>query len=91
MQSLTEREFGLNANACGGIPEGQHASLQSVTEEADKAMYERKQFVKETFMSEEAQPDSDAASEEISVINTRKHILIADDMESNREILGDLL
>ena len=35
-----------------------HSSLASVFEEADKAMYERKQFVKSVLSGESAAPDS---------------------------------
>lgn len=68
-----------------------HDSLVGVFEEADKAMYERKQFIKQTLSSEDAMPEDDPVDDEIPVINIRKRILIADDIESNREILGDLL
>ena len=71
--------------------DAQHYSLLSVFEEADKAMYERKQFLKQTFLTDDHLPESDSALEEIPVINVRKHLLIADDIESNREILGDSL
>ena len=68
-----------------------HRSLQSVAEEADKAMYERKQYLKETVLKKEADPGSEAVSEYIPVIHARKHVLIVDDQEMNREIMGDLL
>ena len=68
-----------------------HASLTDVMEEADKAMYERKQYLKETLFNEDKPADSSPDSDYIPVIHARKHILIADDVESNREILGDLL
>ena len=70
---------------------GQHASLSAVVDDADKAMYERKQFLKETLLSEESPSDSDSDPEYMPEINLRKHILIADDIESNREMLGELL
>lgn len=68
-----------------------HFSLLSVFEEADLAMYERKQFLKMTCLSDGRHADRDLAEKEIPVIHVRKHILIADDVEMNREILGDLL
>ena len=71
--------------------EDRHANLLSVFEEADKAMYERKQLMKVAVPSEEAQANGDLESEDIPVINVRKHILIADDMEMGREMLGELL
>lgn len=68
-----------------------HASLSSVFEDADKAMYERKQAMKDSFQPEDDQADSNPAYEYIPAIHTRKHILIADDVEMNREMMGDLL
>jgi diguanylate cyclase (GGDEF)-like protein len=54
-------------------------------------MYERKQYLKKTVLKQEEQPDSEESSDYIPVIHARKHILIVDDMELNREIMGDLL
>ena len=68
-----------------------HANLLSVFEEADKAMYEKKQLMKEAILSDDIQTEVDLEAEEIPVINIRKRILIADDIEMNREMLGDLL
>ena len=69
----------------------QHHSLSSVFEDADKAMYERKQFLKENILPKENVTDNSPAYEYIPVIHTRKQILIVDDAEMNREIMGDLL
>ena len=71
--------------------ENRHDSLLSVFEEADKSMYDRKQFLKESCLSEDYTTDVDPDYEEIPVINVRKQILIADDIAMNREILGSLL
>ena len=68
-----------------------HHLLLSVFEEADKAMYERKQFLKKTCMPEEYHPAGEPDYEQMPVISSRKQLLIADDIEMNREILGDLL
>ena len=68
-----------------------HHSLLNVTEEADKAMYARKQHLKETLLKKDDKPDSDTGSDYIPVIHARKHILIVDDIEMNRELMGDLL
>ena len=68
-----------------------HYSLQRVFEEADRSMYERKQYMKEHYILEDPGKDLDLMSDEIPVIHARKHILIVDDIEMNREILGDLL
>ena len=70
---------------------GQHASVSSVFEDADKAMYERKQRLKALGLSKGDQPDDSPEPEYIPVIHARKHILIVDDVEMNREIMGDLL
>ena len=68
-----------------------HRSLLNVSEEADKAMYARKQHLKETILKKDDKPDSDTGSDYIPVIHARKHILIVDDIEMNRELMGDLL
>ena len=69
----------------------QHYSLSSVFEEADKAMYERKQRMKEAFSPDSEPSESDLRPQVIPAINVRKAVLIVDDIEMNRDILGDLL
>ena len=54
-------------------------------------MYARKQYLKETVLKTDDKPESETASDYIPVIHARKAVLIADDIEMNREILGDLL
>ncbi|MBR0365206.1 MAG: hypothetical protein IJH94_00205, partial [Clostridia bacterium] len=68
-----------------------HHSILSVAEDADKVMYERKKYMKETILKRGDTSDSDSNSDYIPVIHNRKHVLIVDDIESNREIMGDLL
>ena len=72
-----------------------HSSLLRVFEEADKAMYERKKLLKELRVPEVSQTGADSDTEvdpeALTLIHVRKQILIADDIETNREILGDLL
>lgn len=68
-----------------------HETVLSVFEDADKAMYERKQFMKESMLPEDDKTDSSADTELLPVIHARKSILIADDIEMNRELMGDLL
>lgn len=68
-----------------------HPSLLSVFEDADKAMYERKQFLKESVLPKEKETEDDSGYEYIPVIHARKHILIADDVEMTREMMGELL
>ena len=69
----------------------QHASLLSVFEEADKAMYERKQYLKAHELSRNAPPEGNPQQEYIPVIHGRKRVLIVDDQAQNREIMGGLL
>lgn len=68
-----------------------HPSLLQVAEEADKAMYARKQYLKETILKKDDIADSETATDYIPVIHARKRILIVDDTAMNREIMGDLL
>lgn len=71
--------------------QGRHTSLSSVFEEADKAMYKRKQLMKESLAAGVSASKDEVVIEDIPIINVRRHILIADDVEMNREILGELL
>ena len=80
----------------GGAAEyqaGQDQSIQDVFERADSAMYKEKMLLKELGAesredeSETGDPDFD----DLSLLHVRKHILIADDVATNREILGDVL
>lgn len=71
--------------------EERHSSFTIMFEEADKAMYERKQFLKSMILPTESESDSESAYEYIPVIHARKQILIVDDMELTRKMLGDLL
>ena len=82
----------------GGMAEyipGRDHHLHEIFARADEAMYEEKTLLKSLGAviredeSERTQRDIDF--EELLARSTRKHILIADDMVTNREILGDLL
>ena len=66
-----------------------HTCLLNVFEEADKAMYEKKQIMKASFPTDPVKPEHSSSSEYIPVIHARKHILVADDMEINRAIMKD--
>ena len=68
-----------------------HDSLQRVLEEADKAMYEKKQLLKESLVLADDGTGNIPNSEYIPAIHTRKHVLIIDDVEMNREVMGDFL
>ena len=68
-----------------------HLSLMGVAEEADMAMYERKEFVKKALSSDSTGPARIRDTAYIPVIHARKTILIVDDVQMNREIMGNLL
>ena len=68
-----------------------HRSLMGVAEEADMAMYERKEFVKKALSSDSTGPARIRDTAYIPVIHARKTILIVDDVQMNREIMGNLL
>ena len=73
------------------IPSQDH-SVREIFERADLAMYEEKTLLRSVgAKTRGGMQDSRFDEEELPVINVRKYILIADDVESNREILGDLL
>ncbi len=87
-----------DAVVSGGLSEfapGQDTSVQQVFERADAEMYQEKMLLKSlgaiTRDDESDASDRDDAYDDILVFNTRKHILIADDVELSRDILGDLL
>ena len=73
---------------------GQDQSIRAVFKRADAAMYKEKTLLKDIG---HAHTEHSENEEEIldfehkSTFNRRRSILIAEDMESNREILGDLL
>ena len=58
---------------------------------ADRHRYVKKQFMKQFCASEAPEAERDPEPEDVPMIRERKQLLIADDVESNREILGDLL
>ena len=68
-----------------------HPTVLSVAEEADKAMYERKQSLKKTVSPLGEDEDGMQDTEYIPVIHARKTILIVDDVEMNHEIMRELL
>ena len=82
----------------GGLSEyipGKDASVRAVFERADAAMYEEKMLLKNLGAAVREDPKEEENRtgdwEDILFVSPRCHILIADDVESNREILGDLL
>ena len=72
---------------------GTDADVNSVLHHADDLMYEEKKEHKEndTVTSDEHEPEDMLMTAGIPVINVRKRILIAEDVEIQREMLGDLL
>ena len=73
----------------------QDRNVHEVFERADSAMYEEKTVLKDlgavTRGEEPDANDRETSLDDLPMITIRKHILIADDVSSNREILGDLL
>ena len=82
----------------GGMAEyipGQDLTVKEIFERADEAMYEEKQLLKSlgaiSREDGEERTEQDLNFEEFLASSIRKHILIADDVDTNREMLGDLL
>lgn len=82
----------------GGLEEyapGQHRCVREVFEQADAKMYQEKLLLKSlgaaTRDDESQKPAVNTMFDDITDLNVRKHLLIADDVQPNREILGDLL
>ncbi len=67
--------------------------VKDIFERADANMYKEKMLLKSLGAAtrDDTSDRFGANGEEIPFINMRKHILIADDQETNREILGSLL
>ena len=85
------------AFGCARFVPRQDSSISMVFERADAAMYQEKDLLKHLNSEGDEGEDNVADAyqardlEDISVISVRRHILIADDMEVSRGILGDLL
>jgi len=82
----------------GGLAEyipGQDLSVREIFDRADATMYKEKMLLKSlgaVTRDEDAERDlHDPYLEDMPEFNLRRHILIADDILSNREMLGDLL
>ncbi len=71
----------------------QDRCLRDIFERADTVMYKNKMLLKSLGAAtrDDEAIRSSQDSEDIPLINIRKHILIADDQEINRKILGGLL
>ena len=90
-----DRDKAVVSFGCSRFNPRQDKSIRVVFERADVTMYREKTLLKSLGAAkrddESKESDNNVVFEDISVANLRKHILIADDVESNREILGDLL
>ena len=82
----------------GGMAEynsDQDHCVQDIFERADADMYREKMLLKSlgavTRDDESERKERNAESADLSILNVRRHILIADDAVTNREMLGDLL
>ena len=93
--SNLDRNTNVVAFGCANFELQKDNSIRNVFERADAKMYKEKVLLKSLGATaddnEPKKSDHEYNFKDISVINVRKHILIADDIESNREILGDLL
>ena len=97
LHELSSAHISTNeAVVSGGLaeydPDRDH-SVHEMFERADATMYKDKTLLKSlgAVIRDDESDRYGHEDEGIPFINMRKHILIADDIETNREILGDLL
>ena len=89
-----EREKTVVAFGSSRFNPKKDVTFNAVIERADARMYKEKMLLKSMGAPEpEAESDqpNEQGFEDISAMKVRRHILIADDVDSNREILGELL
>ena len=90
-----DREKTVVAFGCSRYHAQQDTCMRAVFERADATMYKEKVLLKslgEAAKEEELEHANQSSGiEDVSEIILRKHILVADDLESSREILGELL
>ncbi|MBR2760442.1 MAG: transporter substrate-binding domain-containing protein [Solobacterium sp.] len=88
-----EKDKAVVAFGCSKFDPRQDKTFRSVFERADALMYKEKMLLKSLGAAKHSgeEEDKSFAIEDIAAVNLRKRIMIADDIESNREILGDLL
>ncbi len=99
LHRLSHEHIGTDeAVVSGGMADylrNQDHSIQDTFERADASMYREKKLLKSlgavTREGETERPALESELYDIPAISVRRHILIADDMEMNREILGELL
>ena len=89
------KEGAIVSGGLADLDPSQDQSIQDVFERADARMYEEKKLLKSMgAVMRDDESDRSKTDDELSdllSIKMRKHILIAEDLEMNREILGDLL
>lgn len=95
-QVMVNQEQGkaVVAFGCSRFDPGKDKSFRMVFERADALMYKKKMELKKRKApsgKEISRPKDSLNYENISAINVRRHILIAEDVETNREILGRYL
>lgn len=97
LHSLSASHIGTDkAIVSGGLASyepGEDHCVRDVFERADAEMYKEKTLLKSLGAAtrEDETDKNGRATEEIPILNIRRHILIADDQETNREIMGALL
>lgn len=97
LHNLSVTHIGTNEGVVsGGLAEydpDQDRCVSDVFERADALMYKEKMLLKSqgAVTRDVETEESSHDTEDIPIIYLRRHILIADDQETNREILGELL
>ncbi len=89
-QENQERGGTVVAFGCSRFDPRTDKNTLAVSKRADVNMYKEKALLKNRAAGETPR-EPEPAAEELPVLQARKRILIADDMEINREMLGDLL
>ena len=97
LHQLSSAHIATNeATVSGGLaeydPETDH-SVRDIFERADALMYKEKLVLKSlgAAIRNDETDQADADGSDAPVIHMRKHLLIADDIEATRDMLGDLL
>lgn len=86
---ITTDEAIVSAGLAEYDPDRDH-SVREIFERADATMYQDKTLLK-SLGAVIRDDESNHENDDGEAIKMRKHILIADDIETNREMLGDLL
>ena len=91
-RSRSEQKVGETiAAGMAKYEKGRHSSLLSVFEEADQAMYKRKRAMKEANKSVGSTDEARTDLGPIPIMNARKTILVAEDVELQRDIMDEYL